>query len=265
MHGEASGGQPPMPCQPQVSLPENKGKRGPPISTFVSVPKHRKLSDQKQQYASMKPPPSSMEPRDLRGATTTSSRQQVYGQSQADSAVTNSGSNDTSSDNVATGISKTGGVAKLVQKDHISAAATSLLLDQAGKERRAAWERLLVSRPNSDQSDETSRWLMRVMAVSDLKSDLKGALSDPQPGSSQQESSETSSISRNTGDSTTLNEEKDSSFNTEGSSSSTSNDKKDSSSSNGESNSSDENDAKPKAKQRHGKEVACDGDSSDEW
>ena len=37
------------------------------------------------------------------------------------------------------------------------------------KARRSAWERLLVSRPSTDQNEELAAWLIRVMAVSDLK------------------------------------------------------------------------------------------------
>lgn len=37
------------------------------------------------------------------------------------------------------------------------------------KARRSAWERLLVSRPCTDQNEELAAWLIRVMAVSDLK------------------------------------------------------------------------------------------------
>jgi hypothetical protein len=35
--------------------------------------------------------------------------------------------------------------------------------------RRSAWERLLVSRPSTDDNEELAAWLVRVMAVSDLK------------------------------------------------------------------------------------------------
>ena len=41
-----------------------------------------------------------------------------------------------------------------------------------GPERQTAWTNLLSRRPEDDDEDEMSRWLMQVMAVSDLKQPL---------------------------------------------------------------------------------------------
>eukprot|EP00429_Kryptoperidinium_foliaceum_P088989 CAMPEP_0176198616 /NCGR_PEP_ID=MMETSP0121_2-20121125/8143_1 /TAXON_ID=160619 /ORGANISM="Kryptoperidinium foliaceum, Strain CCMP 1326" /LENGTH=575 /DNA_ID=CAMNT_0017537469 /DNA_START=36 /DNA_END=1764 /DNA_ORIENTATION=+ len=61
-------------------------------------------------------------------------------------------------------------------------------------ERKDAWILLLGERPNTDQSDDMSAWLMKVMAVSDLKKPTTEALAkvkggtpksnSPEPGSS---------------------------------------------------------------------------------
>jgi len=147
------------------SSSSKKNRPAPPISTVIPVAKKRKL-----------PRPPEVSEGTGSGVST--------GQK---GETTTSSSNDSSDDAAQKKLE--------LEKEHAEATKK---LEQIDKERRAAWERLLVSRPGSDQSEEMSAWLMRVMAVSDLKKTTKEIITQAQPGSSQQESSETSSISPGT-------------------------------------------------------------------
>jgi hypothetical protein len=68
-------------------------------------------------------------------------------------------------------------------------------LARMGHQRKDAWALLLAERPNTDQSDEMSAWLMKVMAVSDLTKPAAQALAKLKAGapkSSNEDSNESS-------------------------------------------------------------------------
>jgi len=121
------------------------------------------------------------------------------GQCSGDQKESSSGAGTSSSDNPSSDLNKQKG-GNLTTDENIEASRKLAKLD---KERRSAWERLLVSRPDTDRSSDMSSWLMRVMAISDLNKSTEEILQEPQEtttpsGSFQQESSETSSISGGT-------------------------------------------------------------------